>query len=25
MDIDYLVMGDYIVSKQNKKSTLSYK
>lgn len=24
MDIDYLVMGDYIVSKQNKKSTLSY-
>jgi len=25
MDIDYLVIGDYIVSKQNKKSTLSYK
>ena len=25
MDIDYLVMGDYIVSKQNKKSTLLYK
>jgi len=25
MDIDYLVMGHYIVSKQNKKSTLSYK
>ena len=24
MDIDYLVMGDYIVSKQNKKSTLKY-
>jgi carbamoyltransferase len=25
MDIDYLVIGNYIVSKQNKKSTLSYK
>jgi carbamoyltransferase len=24
MDIDYLVIGDYIVSKQNKKSTLKY-
>jgi carbamoyltransferase len=25
MDIDYLVMGDYIISKPIKKTTLSYK
>jgi carbamoyltransferase len=25
MDIDYLVIGDYIVSRTNKKSTILYK